>query len=251
MAKAMGVSRASLYYRPKQPDKDWAMKVRIEEALRRHPSYGSRRIADELGMERRRVRRVMRLFGIKPYRRHGKRYRRSKAQRTFPNLLLDVMPSYPNHVWATDFTELAFRGKKVYVSTVLDLFTRRLMGVQVAVRKGASLTVQTLANALLHHPKPVIFHSDNGREYEAKAFVSVLEDCGIAISRSKPGCPWENGYQESFYDKFKVDFGDPDRFASLGELVAEIYRTMWDYNHVRIHSALRMPPATFAEKLAA
>jgi putative transposase len=177
MAKAMGVSRASLYYRAKQPDKDWAMKVRIEEALRRHPSYGSRRIADELGMERRRVRRVMRLFGIKPYRRHGKRYRRSKAQRTFPNLLLDVMPLYPNHVWATDFTELAFRGKKVYVSTVLDLFTRRLMGVQVAVRKGASLTVQTLANALLHHPKPAIFHSDNGRDrgFAVKARMSVGE----------------------------------------------------------------------------
>ena len=247
----MGVSRASLYYRPRQPNKDWAMKVRIEEVLRGHPSYGSRRIADDLGMERRKIRRVMRLFGIKPYRRHGKRYRRSKAKRTFPNLLFETMPSYPNHIWATDFTEIVFRRKRIYISTVLDLFTRRLMGVHVAVRKGAALTVQTLANALLHHPKPALFHSDNGREYEAKAFVHVLEECGIAISRSKPGCPWENGYQESFYDKFKIDFGDPDRFDTLGELVAEIYRTMWEYNHVRIHSALRMPPAMFAEKLAA
>jgi putative transposase len=79
----------------------------------------------------------------------------------------------------------------------------------------------------------------------------MLEECGIAISRSKPGCPWENGYQESFYDKFKVDFGDPSRYKTLGELVAEIYRTMWEYNHTRIHSALRMPPAVFAERLAA
>ncbi|MGH9712824.1 MAG: integrase core domain-containing protein [Candidatus Acidiferrales bacterium] len=63
--------------------------------------------------------------------------------------------------------------------------------------------------------------------------------------------PWENGYQESFYDKFKVDFGDPNRFASLGELTAEIYRTMWEYNHERNHSALKMPPSVFAEKLAA
>ena len=78
----------------------------------------------------------------------------------------------------------------------------------------------------------------------------MLEGYGIAISRSRPGSPWENGYQESFYGKFKVDLGDPDRFRTLGELVAEIYRTLWEYNHTRIHSALRMPPSVFAEKLA-
>lgn len=251
MARAMGVSRASLYYRPKQPEKDWALKIRIEEKLRERPSYGSRRLAQSLGMDRKRVRRVMRLFGIKPYRRHGKKYRKSKARRVFPNLLLEVMPSYPNHVWVTDFTELIFHGRKVYVSTILDLFTRRLMDAQVAVRKGAALTIATLAHAIFNHPKPVILHSDNGSEYAARTYINLLEASGITVSRSKPGCPWENGYQESFYDKFKVDFGDPNRFETLGELVAEIYRTMWEYNHERIHSAFRMPPAAFAEQLAA
>ena len=60
---------------------------------------------------------------------------------------------------------------------------------------------------------------------------------------------WENGYQESFYDKFKVDLGDPNRFNTLGELVTEIYRTIWAYNHTRIHSMLNMPPVVFAESL--
>jgi transposase InsO family protein len=247
----MGISRASLYYAAKQPAKDWAMKIRIEEALREDPSYGSKRLAHVLGVSRPTVQRVMRMFGIKPHRRRGRRYRNSTAKRTYPNLLLEVMPSYQNHVWATDFTELVFHGKKVYVSTILDLYTRQLMGAHVAVRKGATLAVETLGNALLHHPRPVILHNDNGREYEARAFIGMLGACGIAISRSKPGCPWENGYQESFYDKFKVDFGDPDRFKTLGELVAEIYRMMWRYNHTRIHTVLKMPPAKFAEKLAA
>lgn len=251
MARAMGVSRASLYYAAKQPAKDWALKARIEEKLRERPSYGSRRLAQALEMDRKRVRRVMRMFGIKPYRRHGKKYRTRTVKRTYPNLLLEVMPSYPNHIWATDFTELIFHGGKVYTSTILDLFTRRIVGLHVAVHKGAALSVQTLANALFPHPKPVILHSDNGKEYEAKAFTGLLEDCGITISRSAPGCPWENGYQESFSDKFKVDFGDPNRFDSLGELVSEIYRAVWDYNHEWIHSALKMPPALFAERLAA
>jgi transposase InsO family protein len=69
------------------------------------------------------------------------------------------------------------------------------------------------------------------------------------ISRSAPGCPWENGYQESFYSQFKVDLGDPSRFKTLGELVYEIYQTIYVYNNTRIHSALRMSPVQFAQKL--
>lgn len=251
MARAMGVSRASLYYVAKQDAKDWALKIRMEEVLHEHPSYGSRRLAQALGMNRKRTQRVMRIYGIKPYRRRGRRYKKSKKTRVFPNLLLGVMPSYAGHIWATDFTELAFHDTKLYVSTIIDLFTRELMGIHVGTRKGSPLTVSTLANALFHHPKPTIFHSDNGREYEAKVFIAMLERYGITISRSRPGSPWENGYQESFYDKFKIDLGDPNRFKSLGELVAEIYRTLWEYNHTRIHSALKMPPSVFAEQIAA
>ncbi len=111
--------------------------------------------------------------------------------------------------------------------------------------KGAPLTIQALSNALLANPPPEIFHSDNGREYEAKAFAAILEEFGIKISRSRPGAPWENGYQESFCDKFKVDLGDPNRFG------AEIYGTVWTYNHTRIHSARHMAPEVFAEKFRA
>ena len=247
----MGVSRASLYYVSRQDKQDWALKILMEEELQNHPSYGSRRLAIAIGVGRPRAQRVMRIFGIKPYRRRGRKYRKSKASRAFPNLLLEIMPSYANHIWATDFTEIIFHGKKVYVSTIIDLFTRQLMGIHVALRKGSALTIQTLANALFHHPKPAIFHSDNGSEYKATAFIGTLEECDITMSRSRPGCPWENGYQESFYDKFKVDFGDPNRFKTLGELVAEIYGTLWHYNHTRIHSVLTMPPAVFAEKIAA
>lgn len=250
MARVMGVSRSSLYYVATQDKKDWALKIRMEEVLHEHPSYGARRLAQALRMNRKRTQRVMRKYGIKPYRRHGRKYRKSKTERHFPNLLMGIMPSYPNHVWATDFTELVFRGKRIYVSTIIDLFTRELMGLHVGTRKGAPLTVATLANALFHHPRPTIFHSDNGREYEAKVFIAMLERYGITISRSRPGSPWENGYQESFYGKFKMDLGDPNRCKTLGELVAEIYRTAWEYNHTRIHSALRMPPSVFAEKIA-
>jgi putative transposase len=252
LAAALGISRTHLYYVSRKDKKDWELKVRIEEALREHHSYGSRSLRDALGVNRKRIQRVMRKFGLKPYRRRGKKWRKKKKISVIcANQLQTTIPRYLGHVWAADFTEVWFEGRWVYIATVIDLYTREIVGVAVSLRKGAQLTIQALYNALLYHPRPAIFHSDNGKEYDAKAFIDILIDLGILISRSHPGCPWENGYQESFYGKFKLDLGDPHLCRSLGELVAAIYRTIWKYNTTRIHSALRMPPREFAKKFAA
>ena len=191
----------------------------------------------------------MQKYGIKARRRRrAKKYRKLKHPAIYANLLTTTMPSYPYHVWAADFTEVWFQGKWVYIATVLDLYTREIVGTTVSLRKGAPLVIQALYNALLYHRHPEIFHSDNGKEYEAQVFVAILLGLGVLISRSHPGCPWENGYQESFYGKFKLDLGDPNRYRTLGELVAAIYRTIHYYNTERIHSALKMPPREFARR---
>lgn len=251
LARSLGISRASLYYVSTKEQKDWVLKTRIE-MLWREPGcagYGSRRIAKELSLNRKRIQRIMCTYDIRPYRRRGRKWHTKKAISVhYPNLLHITIPSYPDHVWASDFTELWIKNTTAYVATVIDLYTREIKGIAVSIRKGAPLTLQALYGALLNHPRPDIFHSDNGREYDAKAFIAVLDELNIHISRSHPGCPWENGYQESFYDKFKVELGDPNRFNSIGELVAEIYRTIWAYNHRRIHSALKMAPKQFAAK---
>lgn len=251
LARSLGICRQTLYYASRKDKKDWKLKTRIEEVLRDdHQSYGSRRIARELKLNRKGIQRVMRKFGIRPYRRRGRKWRKKKKIAVvYPNLLSQTIPSYQHHIWAADFTELVWKGKKIYLATVIDLYTREIVGAAVSMRKGTQLTLQALYAALSHHRRPTIFHSDNGKEYEARVYVSVLTDLGVIISRTHPGCPWENGYQESFYGKFKVDLGDPNRFGYLGELVAEIYRTIWVYNNTRIHSALKMPPAAFIKRL--
>lgn len=248
-ARVLGVSRSTLYYQKKQTAKDWQLKCQIEEVLRVHRSYGSPRIALALGRNHKPVERVMKLFSIKAYRRHGKKYLvKKRILVTYANLLMLTAPQYRHHIWAADFTELHFKDRKLYVATVEDLWSREIVGVSVALSKGLALTMAALQEALLHHPRPGIFHSDNGSEYRAHAFVDTLEKIGTAISRSHPGCPWENGYQESFYDKFKVELGDPARFPTLGELIAEVYRIILYYNAERIHSALGMAPRQFAQK---
>lgn len=251
-ARTLGISRSTLYYVSKKEKADWVLKVKIEEVLREHPAYGSRRIAAALHMNRKPVKRVMRKYGIKPYRRRRKKWRKNKVKtHIYPNLLLSTFPAYPHHIWAADFTEVWWRDRWVYIATVIDLYTREIAGVAVSLRKGSQLVLQALYGALLARPRPDVFHSDNGKEYDAEVFTTTLLDLGIRISRSKPGCPWENGYQESFYGKWKLDLGDPNRFTHLGELVAEIYRTIWAYNNTRIHSALNMPPREFAKQISA
>jgi putative transposase len=248
-ARELGVSRSTLYYQPKKPDKDWQLKCRIEEVLREHPSYGSRRLALHLKLNRKRLQRVMQIFGIKPYRRRGKKFKKTKSVKVkYPNLLLTNYPQYENHIWATDFTYIPFQGRFVYVATVIDLYTRKVVGLSVYTTHAVQLTLSAFLSALHANPRPEIFHSDNGSEYSARVFIEALTTVGVQISRSAPGCPWENGYQESFYSQFKVDLGDPSRFKSLGELVLAVYQTIYTYNHTRIHSALKMPPVQFALK---
>ena len=248
--RELGVSRGSLYYQPKKPNKDWSLKCQIEECLREYPSYGSRRIAWHLKLNRKRVKRVMNLFGIKAYRRRGRKWKKTKNIKViYPNLLLTTNPAHENHIWVADFTYIPFQGKTVYVATVEDLFTRKIVGFSVYTTHAVQLVLAALMNALHANSRPVIFHSDNGSEYNAGIFIEALETVGTQISRSAPGCPWENGYQESFYSQFKVDLGDPSRFKSLGELVYEIYQMIHIYNNTRIHSALKMSPVQFAQKL--
>lgn len=249
LAGRLGVSRSSLYYVSKQLPKDWALKNDIETVMAEHPGYGSPRLCTALRINRKRIVRVMKLFGIKAYRRRGRRFRKSGvAKQSYPNLLKQNTPSRPHHIWVADFTYIPYRDGFLFLATTMDLFTREIVGMAVQTNHAVSLVLQSLFSAVEHHARPVIFHSDNGREYGSKVFTRALSELGIFISRSAKSSPWENGYQEAFYSQFKIDLGDPNRFKTVGELVYEIYRLIWDYNHRRIHSVLKMPPLLFAER---
>lgn len=191
----------------------------------------------------------MKLFGLRAYRRRGRKPRKKGvAARIFPNILKTMIPSRINEAWVSDFTYIPYHGAFLYLATVMDIVTREMVGYAVMKNHTVSLVLQAFFSAILHHPRPQVYHSDNGREYGSRVFVGALTEVGIRISRSAKASPWENGYQESFYSQFKVDLGDPERFKTVGELVYEIHHLIWDYNTTRIHSALRMPPRLFAER---
>lgn len=169
IAKALGIYKSTIYYRSKKLAKDWELKTRIEEVLADDPSYGYRRIADKLDINKKRAQRVMRLFGIRAYRRRGRKpKKKGVASAFYPNLLKTNRPEYPNHIWVSDFTYIPFKGKFLYLATVMDLFTREVTGWSVLTNHSVQLVLQSLFFALNCHPGPEIFHSDNGPENMAR-----------------------------------------------------------------------------------
>lgn len=252
LAKQQGISLSSLYYRPKLPKKDWLLKNRIEGVLHEHPSYGHKRIALELRINRKRARRVMRLFGLKPYRRRGRKFKKIKdLGMVFPNLLQTLpLPDTANLIWVSDFTYIPFHDKTVYLATLMDVHNRGVVGWSLLTSHTVQLTIGALIDAVEKHGRPEFLHSDQGSEYKSKIYCRFAQSLSIKLSMSHKGSPWENGFQESFYSHFKVDLGDPNRFKALGELAAEVFLQIHYYNTKRIHSKLKMPPQAFAERHA-
>lgn len=244
------IPRSTFYYQSVLDAKDRKLKDEIEKVLTKHPSYGHRRISINMRVNKKRIKRVMKKFGLKP-RRGRRKPRKSKNKGQFeasPNLLASIYPLYRNHVWITDFTYIRWHGRFVYLATIIDLYPREVIGVAIKTNHGSLLVSEALLNALAANSPPMIIHSDQGSEYKSKLFRAILKDFSIFQSMSKKGSPWQNGYQESFYGNFKVDIGDVNRFSSLGELTAELYKSIYYYNNERIHTSLGMPPKQFARQ---
>jgi transposase InsO family protein len=251
MARHLKVSRSSLYYIPKQPKKDEAIRDLILNTLNEHPSYGHRFIALELKTGKNRVRRVMLKYGIKP--RIG--YRKPKyGSKTsviagIPNRTRGISPIAPNVIWVGDFTYLPFHGRVLYLATVMDRYTREILAWQIGLHHTTRLILDVLEEALRRRgTNPSIFHSDQGSEYTANACIEWLVKNKIHPSHSPKGKPWNNGHQESFYAKFKVLLGKPSQYETIEKLIEAVGGKIHYYNTRRMHSALKMPPRVFYEK---
>lgn len=256
LAKDLGVSRSSLYYKRKREEIDQELKRQIESVMVDRKDYGHKRIAIHLKMGHNRIRRVMKKFNLKPYRRRTQKFIKKKDQGKpdtgIANLVKPLLEKRlimkPNQVWCTDFTYIRFQGKFIYMATIIDLFTREVVGVSLSRFHNRFLVVGALEDAVVHYKTPEIVHSDQGSEYDSEDFIAFVKIIGAQISMSEKGSPWQNGHQESFFGHFKLEAGDLNRFETLGELIEYIYTQVYYYNHKRIHSVLKMTPVEFRKR---
>lgn len=250
-AKKLGISRSSLYYRSKMKIRDECLKEQILAALSEHPSYGHKRLSLHLGKNKKCILRVMKKFGIKPYRRRVRKHRKpddiGKIPLSIPNYAKMMCPLQRNILWASDFTYFSYKGKWFYLCTILDIFSREIIGVSFSASHNKELILSALRDALKKNTAPLYLHSDQGSEYRSYAYFDVLKENEILASFSNKSSPWQNGYQESFYSEFKKDLGDISRFETLGEFIEGLYSQIYYYNHKRIHTALKVPPSLFKQ----
>ena len=246
LARELGISRSSLYYKPKREKIDEELKNQIESVMGDHPDYGHKRIAIHLKMNKKRIRRVMKKFNLKPYRRRpkkpDKKKDRNKPKTKYENLIKNLGVVKPGQIWCTDFTYIKFQNKFIYLATIIDLFTREVVGANISRFHNRFLVIGALNDALKKYEKSEIIHSDQGSEYDSADFTICAESKNIKISMSDKGSPWQNGHQESFFGHFKQDAGDLNRFETIGELIEYIYQQIYYYNYKRIHSKLKMTP---------
>lgn len=253
LAKKLGVSRSSLYYHAKRDKQDEEMKKQITIVLGIHPSYGHKRIALEFRLNTKRILRCMRKYGIKPYRRRAKKPRKiddeGKRATKWKNEIIGMCPIRPHIIWASDFTYIKFMGRFIYLATIIDVYTREILGWNISTRHDTKLVLGALKHAIERTgTAPVWLHSDQGSEYDAAEYERFVVGKGITISMSHKNSPWENPFQESFYSGFKVDLGYVSRFETVEQLIEEIYQTIYYYNNHRIHTSLKMNPAAFKKQ---
>lgn len=250
LAKKLGVSRSSLYYKPKKPPEDEELKSKIVAVMNEHPAYGHRRISIELQVNKKAIVRVMRKSGLKPRLRRGFRHVKpddlGRPETRVINILKLLCPLRPNVVWAGDFTYFWFMDRFWYLATVIDVRTREIVGWHVANHHTTALIIEAFQDAVRRTKfAPTWFHSDQGSEYVSGGYESLLREHGTIPSQSRKGSPWQNGYQESFYANFKLELGDIKRCFHVGELIEAIHQQIDYYNNRRIHLALKMSPMKF------
>jgi putative transposase len=198
IAAVFGFVRSSGYYHSLRKEKDTTLKEQILEVLSVHPSYGYRRISIALGLGKKQVQRVMREYHIHPYKRKArwrKRRDEKRAPALFQNHIKHSCPCAPNITWVSDFTYISFKKKFVYLATIMDLFTREIVGWHISKAHTKQLVLEAFLDALINREMtpPQVIHSDQGCEYTAQDYTSFVQSFGTLISMSTKASPWEKG----------------------------------------------------------
>ena len=144
----------------------------------------------------------------------------------------------PNQVWATDITYIPMARGFVYLTAVVDWFTRRVLSHRVSITMEADFCVEALEEALAKHGKPEIFNSDQGSQFTSEDFTRVLIGNKIAISMDGKGAWRDNVFVERLWKSVKYEEVYLRAYDSVGEARASLGRYLEFYNSRRPHSSL-------------
>lgn len=256
MCKVFGVSRSSFYRsRNKVPsNRDSENRILEFEIRRIHEqskaSYGSPRITDELkskgfNVSRPRVARIMRRNGIKAV--HAKKYVvTTDSKHNYPveanKLERNFSAQFKAEVWVSDITYIKTKKGWLYLTVIIDLFDRKVVGWALSDSLKAKDTVMSAWRMAVKNRPPsenMIFHSDRGVQYACSAFANLVESYDVERSMSRKGNCWDNAVAESFFKSLKIELVYRSKFQNKKQAALAIFFWIetW-YNRNRRHSAI-------------
>ncbi len=268
MSRAMGVSRSGFNKWLNRPETPRAQRKaeytqRVMDTYQEfEAAYGAPRITEELNAlgfscSENYIANIMAEQGIRARNGKGFKYsRHSLAMNNVSDNLLwrDFHAEKPNKKWTSDITYIWVENKWLYLATVMDLYSRRIVGWSF----GETMTEALIEDALTmafdrREVEPgLVVHSDRGVQYRSQRYVDCLNRKGCRISMSRKGNCWDNAPMESFFSRLKVELIYAKNYRSIEEAMSGIFSYIEIfYNRKRRHSANGgLSPAAFEEKAA-
>jgi putative transposase len=241
----LDLSRSSVYYvaRP-VPDADLEIMKLIDRLHLEYPFAGARMMRDMLGLRgikigRRHVATLMRTMGLEALYRKKSTSKRNPEHKVYPYLLRGLTIDQPNHVWCADITYIPMERGFVYLFSVLDWATRRVLAWRLSNTMTTDFCIEAVEDAISRYGRPEIFNTDQGSQFTDHAFVKLIkDDNAIALSMDGKGCWRDNVFVERFWRSLKYEEVYLRAYGSFSEAKSSIGRYIEFYNSQRPHSSL-------------
>ena len=243
-ARALGISRGSVYYLPRPTSAaDLALMRRIDELHLEYPFAGSRMLKGLLQAEGHQVGRLhvatlMKRMGLEALYRRPNTSKPTPGHKIYPYLLRYLPVVRPNQVWAMDITYIPMARGFVYLAAVVDWFSRKVLAWKLSITLSADFCIEALEEALGRHGRPEIFNTDQGSQFTSTEFIKVLKAGEIAISMDGKGAWRDNVFVERLWRTVKYEEVYLRAYASVSEARTSIGRYLGFYNGTRPHSSL-------------
>lgn len=243
-AELLNISRGAVYYLPKPvSESDLSLMHAIDRLHLDYPFMGSRQLCRQLQgkgfkVGRQHVRTLMRKMGITAVAPQPGTSKRNPQHKVFPYLLRKLSITRSNQVWALDTTYIRMKKGFVYLTAVVDVYSRRILAHRTAITMESLHAVQALAEAFARFGKPEIVNTDQGSQFTAQEFVDLVLANGVKLSMDGRGAWRDNVFVERIWRSVKYERVYLRAYETVREAKEDIAHYIEWYNTDRGHSSL-------------
>lgn len=250
-ADLLGISRSGLYYQHKQTDPaTLSVMNRIDQLYTKRPYFGSRRIAVELGLNRKRIQRLMRTMGIEAIYPKPNLSKNNNAHPIYPYLLGGVRAGHPNHIWGTDITYIRMKQGFCYLVAFLDWFSRFVLSWRLSNTLDVVFCLEAAQDAIGSFGIPDIENSDQGVQFTSREYLDIWLSRNVSISMDSRGRAMDNIFTERLWRTVKYEEVYLKDYTTVLEAKEDLNEYFNFYNYERKHQSLnnRTPAQIYFER---